>query len=46
MDQQSVNRLRDELAKFTSWFGKHAKTYFVNEYETPSTQYIEQARRG
>jgi len=44
MDQQSVNRLREELAKLTNWLGKNATTYFVSEYETPSQSYIEKAR--
>jgi hypothetical protein len=44
MDTQSVNRLREELIKFTSWLGKHATEYFVSEYEAPSQEYIEQAR--
>ncbi|KAI9739407.1 MAG: Esa1p-associated factor [Claussenomyces sp. TS43310] len=44
MDQQSVNRLREELAKLTNWLGKHATEYFVSEYETPSQSYIEKAR--
>ncbi|KAA8630971.1 hypothetical protein SMACR_06777 [Sordaria macrospora] len=44
MDQQSVNRLREELIKFTSWFSRHTTKYFVSEYETPSQEYVEQAR--
>ncbi len=44
MDQQSVNRLREELLKMTNWLGKNATTYFVSEYETPSQTYIEKAR--
>jgi mortality factor 4-like protein 1 len=44
MDQQSVNRLREELLKMTNWLGKHATKYFVSEYETPSQGYIEKAR--
>ncbi|KAK0634516.1 MRG-domain-containing protein [Bombardia bombarda] len=44
MDQQSVNRLREELTKFTTWFGRHVTKYFVNEYETPSQEYVDQAR--
>lgn len=44
MDQQSVNRLREELTKMTSWLGKNATRYFVNEYETPSQEYIDRAR--
>lgn len=46
MDQQSVNRLREELTKLTNWLGRHAKDYFVSEYETPNQEYIEQARSG
>lgn len=44
MDQQSVNRLREELAKITNWLGKHALEYFASEYETPSQNYIDKAR--
>ena len=44
MDQQSVNRLREELLKMTNWLGKNATKYFVSEYETPSQSYIEKAR--
>ncbi len=41
MDQQSVNRLRDELAKLTHWLGKNMTKYFVSEYETPSADYAD-----
>ncbi|KAL2024280.1 hypothetical protein VTK56DRAFT_8762 [Thermocarpiscus australiensis] len=44
MDQQSVNRLREELTKFTNWFARHVTKYFVSEYETPGPEYVEQAR--
>ena len=44
MDQQSVNRLREELSKFVSWFCRHTATYFVSEYETPSQEYVDQAK--
>ncbi|KAK3684225.1 MRG-domain-containing protein [Podospora appendiculata] len=44
MDQQSVNRLREELTKFTTWFGRHVTNYFVSEYETPSQEYVDKAR--
>lgn len=44
MDQQSVNRLREELTKMTAWLGKHATKYFVNEYETPGQEYVDKAR--
>ncbi|KAH7320091.1 MRG-domain-containing protein [Stachybotrys elegans] len=44
MDQQSVSRLREEIGKFTVWLGRNCETYFVNEYETPSQEYIDKAR--
>ncbi len=44
MDQQSVNRLREELMKFTNWFSRHVTKYFVSQYETPGAEYIDQAR--
>lgn len=44
MDQQSVNRLRDELTKFTTWLSKNMVKYFVSEYETPNQQYVDQVR--
>jgi mortality factor 4-like protein 1 len=46
MDQQSVNRLREELTKLTAWLGKHATRYFVSEYETPSQEYVDRARNA
>ncbi|MCJ1428593.1 Esa1p-associated factor, partial [Sticta canariensis] len=44
MDQQSVNRLREELAKLTQWLGKNSARFFTTEYETASAEYIEKAR--
>ncbi|KAL1896846.1 Esa1p-associated factor [Sporothrix stenoceras] len=44
MDQQSVNRLRDELAKLTAWLGKNMVKYFVSDYETPNSEYSEKVR--
>lgn len=44
MDQQSVNRLREELLKFSNWLSKHGIKYFVSEYEAPDAEYIEKAR--
>ena len=44
MDQQSVNRLREELAKMTQWLGKHSQNYFTTDYEAQSQEYIEKAR--
>jgi mortality factor 4-like protein 1 len=44
MDQQSVNRLREEMATLTTWLGKNYAEYFVNEYETPNQTYVDKAR--
>jgi mortality factor 4-like protein 1 len=44
MDSQSVNRLREELSKMTSWLARNAISYFAPEYETPSQDYVEKAR--
>jgi len=44
MDQQSVNRLREEITILTNWLTKHAVRYFVPEYETPGADYIDQAK--
>jgi mortality factor 4-like protein 1 len=42
MDQQSVNRLREELMKFINWFSRHVVKYFVSQYETPGAGYVQQ----
>ena len=44
MDTQSVNRLREELAKITSWLGKNSARFFTAEYEAATPEYIEKAR--
>ena len=44
MDQQSVNRLRDEIVKFIHWLGRNVTRYFVSEYESPTQEYINQVR--
>jgi mortality factor 4-like protein 1 len=44
MDQQSVNRLREELAKFATWLSKNATQYFLNNYETPAPEYAATAK--
>lgn len=46
MDNQSVKKLRDELSKFTIWFSRHVTKYFVSEYETPSQEYVDQAKNN
>ncbi|KAH8677960.1 MRG-domain-containing protein [Xylariales sp. PMI_506] len=44
MDQQSVNRLREELHKFCTWLERHAGDYFLPEYETPNNEYSDKAK--
>lgn len=44
MDQQSINRLREELAKLTQWLGKNSARFFTTEYEPASQDYLEKAR--
>ena len=44
MDQQSVNRLREELAKLTQWLGKNSSRFFTSDYESATQDYIEKAR--
>ncbi|KAI9869897.1 MAG: Esa1p-associated factor [Pleopsidium flavum] len=44
MDHQSVNRLREELSKLTTWLGKNSNRFFTSEYENASQEYIEKAR--
>jgi len=39
MDIQSVNRLREELAKITSWLGKNSGRFFTAEYEEAGEDY-------
>ncbi|KAH8159543.1 hypothetical protein CIB48_g8702 [Xylaria polymorpha] len=44
MDQQSVNRLREELAKFSTWLSKNTAEYFASSYETPAQDYVDKAK--
>ena len=46
MDEQSVQKLRDEMVKMTAWLGKNAHRFFTAEYEPQSQDYIEKARGG
>lgn len=43
MDAQSVNRLREELAKMTQWLGKNVDTYFAKEYMNAGQEYTAKA---
>jgi mortality factor 4-like protein 1 len=44
MDNQAINRLREELAKITMWLGRNSAKYFNTEYEAPSQEYVDKAR--
>lgn len=44
MDAQSVTKLRDEVAKLTSWMGKNSTRWFTAAYEAATQDYIEKAR--
>ncbi|KAI9724223.1 MAG: Esa1p-associated factor [Chrysothrix sp. TS-e1954] len=44
MDSQSVNRLREELFKMTSWLSKNSSKYFTKDYETAGRSYEDKTR--
>ena len=46
MDQQAVNRLREELSKMTMWLARDSSVsrYFSVEYENSTTEYQEKAK--
>lgn len=44
MDQQSVNRLREELHTLTAWLGKHSRKYFAEAYIDPGEDYKNKAK--
>jgi len=43
MDAQSVNRLREELAKMTQWLGKNSSKFFAKEYMNAGQEYTSKA---
>ncbi|KAL9620693.1 MAG: hypothetical protein Q9160_004829 [Pyrenula sp. 1 TL-2023] len=43
MDNPSVNRLREEIMRFTTWLSQHANEFFVNRYVGATQEYIERA---
>lgn len=45
MDQQSINRLREEVTKLGAMLARTPDKYFVSSYENPGQAYIEEARR-
>ena len=44
MDQQSTNRLREELSKITMWLAKNSDKYFATRYITATYEYVEKSR--
>ncbi|KAI9931320.1 hypothetical protein ASPWEDRAFT_47450 [Aspergillus wentii DTO 134E9] len=44
MDLQSINRLREELSKFTIWLSKNSDKFFATRYMTASNEYVEKSR--
>jgi mortality factor 4-like protein 1 len=43
MDQQSTNRLREELSKITIWMSRNSEKYFSGKYINASSDYLEKA---
>jgi len=41
MDGQSVSKLKDEIARLTSWLGKNSNRFFTAEYEAASQEYTQ-----
>jgi len=46
MDEQSTNRLREELSKITTWLSRNSEKYFATRYITANHDYIEKTIRG
>ena len=44
MDQQSVNRLRDELGRLTGWVAKGSSRWFEGGYEEAGNDYVAKAK--
>ncbi|KAK2768474.1 Esa1p-associated factor [Arachnomyces sp. PD_36] len=44
MDQQSTNRLREELSKVAIWLSKNSESLFTGAYKTASNEYIEKVK--
>jgi mortality factor 4-like protein 1 len=44
MDVQTVNRLREEIAKMVLWMAKNVPALFVMGYEAPPPEYVERAK--
>ncbi|KAK4696630.1 hypothetical protein P7C71_g1322, partial [Lecanoromycetidae sp. Uapishka_2] len=44
MDGQSVSKLKEEIAKLTSWLGKNSDRFFTAKYEDAGPEYTEKTR--
>jgi mortality factor 4-like protein 1 len=44
MDQQSTNRLREELSKIAIWLSKNSEFLFAGSYKNASNEYIEKVK--
>jgi mortality factor 4-like protein 1 len=46
MDQQAINRLREELNSMTAWLAKdpQVNTFFASVYESPGQAYIDKVK--
>ena len=46
MDNQSINRLREELSSMLNWLSKdtNVNTYFASTYESPGQEYTDKIR--
>ena len=44
MDSQSVNKLREEMFRMTSWLSKNSSKYFAKDYETAGRAYEDKTR--
>lgn len=45
MDQQSVDRLREEVLTMSNWIADNSVRLFTSEYEAASQSYIEKSAR-
>lgn len=46
MDNQSINRLREELSSMLNWLSKdtNVNIYFASTYESPGQEYTDKIR--
>ena len=44
MDQQSTNRLREELSKVAIWLSRNSDMLFTSKYKAASNEYVEKVK--